>query len=63
DRALDATDSTGLVGFVDVPVAGEGSTITLTARREGDDAVVAHRTVLVRPDIFTFVFLGPDSRD
>ncbi len=63
DRALDATDGSGLAGFIDVPVTGDGATITLTAHRKDDPTVLAHRQVLVRPDLFTFVFLGPDSRD
>ncbi len=63
DPELTATDPSGLAGFVDVPISPEGATVTVTARRAGDGAVVARRQALLRPDRLTFVHMGPDGRD
>lgn len=63
DPGLDATQVSGLVGFVDVPVTGEGVAATLVARRADTGEAVSRRQVLLRPDRLTFVFLGPDAQD
>jgi hypothetical protein len=63
DPARDATDPSGLVGFVNVPVSGGGSSLTLAAHRKGEAVILARRQALVRPDQLTFLLMGPAARD